>query len=258
MSLPFKVLSSTAALLAGACVLCDQPLAIQSSIDLFQSCSAALPYNRRCCLRCALPLTTAAAARTGAAPANLCETCRRDPPPFSLTLAPLLYEGFAQLWVRRLKERFGLMEGRLLGNLMVEAFLERQAGPFADRVPLPEVLVPVPLAASRLIRRGHNQSIALAKPLSSRLGVPLRRLAVQRTRRTTTQRGLGRTRRLSNLEGAFRSRPWRGERIAIVDDVMTTGATVSRLAATLLDAGAREVLVFCATRTAPAQGTHGC
>lgn len=150
------------------------------------------------------------------------------------------------------------MEGRLLGNLMVEAFLERLAGPFPDRFPLPDVLVPVPLAASRLIRRGHNQSISIAKPLSHRLGIPLRRQAVQRTRRTVNQRGLGRDLRLSNLEGAFRSKPWRGERVAIVDDVMTTGATVSRLADTLLEAGAGEVLVFCATRTAPTQSSHSC
>jgi ComF family protein len=258
MSLSCKVLSATAALLAGPCVLCDQPTATPGSIDLCQSCSAALPYNRHCCPRCALPLTAAAAAKTGATPASLCETCRRDPPPFSLTIAPLLYEGFARLWVRRLKERFGLVEGRLLGNLMVEAILDRQAGPFADRIPLPEVLVPVPLATSRLISRGHNQSIALAQPLRRRLGIPLRRLAVKRTRRTAAQRGLSRTRRLSNLDGVFHSRPWRGERIAIVDDVMTTGATVSRLATTLLEAGAGEVLVFCATRTAPAQGSHRC
>mgnify|MGYP001828733634 FL=1 len=239
------------ALLAGPCVLCDQPSAAPGGTELCRSCSAALPYNRLCCRRCALPLT--ATESPGRTPTALCEPCLRNPPSYALTLAPLLYEGFPRLWIRRLKQDFGLVEGRLLGNLMVEAFLERQAGPCSGQLPLPDVLVPVPLAASRLIRRGHNQSISLAKPLSHRVGIPLHRRAVQRTRRTATQRGLGRDLRLSNLEGAFRSRPWQGERIAIVDDVMTTGATVSRLATTLLAAGAGEVLVFCATRTAPAQ-----
>lgn len=258
MGLTLKAFSASAALLAGPCVLCDQPSVAHGSIDLCRSCSASLPYNRLCCRCCALPLTATSAATTKAAPESLCEACRRNPPPYSLTLAPLLYEGFARLWIRRLKQNFGLVEGRVLGNLMVEAFLERHAGPAPDRLPLPDVLVPVPLAASRLISRGHNQSITLAKPLSHRLGIPLRRMAVQRTRRTAAQRGLGRALRLSNLEGAFRSRPWRGERIAIVDDVMTTGATVSLLASTLLEAGAGEVLVFCATRTAPTQTTHRC
>jgi len=251
MRLNPKVLLTNAAMLAGPCTLCDQPAAAPGGTELCRSCSAALPYNRLCCRRCALPLT--AAESPGTIPTTLCEPCLRSPPPYALTLAPLLYEGFPRFWIRRLKQDFGLVEGRLLGNLMVEAFLERQAGPRPGRIPLPDVLVPVPLATSRLIRRGHNQSISLAKPLSHRLGIPLRRRAVQRTRRTATQRGLGRDLRLSNLEGAFRSRPWRGERIAIVDDVMTTGATVSRLANTLLEAGAGEVMVFCATRTAPAQ-----
>jgi ComF family protein len=253
-----KALSAAAAMLAGGCLLCDQPVETPDGIDLCRICRAALPYNRFCCPRCALPLSPSAGQSADPLSEGPCESCEREPPPFSLTLAPLLYEGFAQHWVHRLKQRFGLVEGRLLGNLMVEAFIQRRSASFPQDIPLPQALVPVPLASWRLVRRGHNQSVTLAKPLSTRLGIPLDRLAVQRIRSTAAQRGLSRAGRLSNLDGAFRSRPWRGERIAIVDDVMTTGATVSNLASTLLDAGAGEVLVFCATRTAPARTTVGC
>ncbi len=244
-----EILSAVAApMRAGNCLLCDQPSDGDGRIDLCRHCRAALPYNHSCCHRCALPLP--ARPETRMASKHLCGTCAQCPPPFSVTLAPLLYEGFPRIWVKRLKTRFGLVEGRLLGNLLAEAFLARRCGDPHNEIPLPQALVPVPLMPLRLARRGHNQTMAIARPLARRLDVPLHRLAVRRTRRTPAQRGLGRTARLSNLHDVFASRRWQGERVAIVDDVMTTGATASSLARALLEAGAAEVLVLCATRTA--------
>jgi len=107
----------------------------------------------------------------------------------------------------------------------------------------------VPLTAWRLARRGHNQALALARPVARALGIPVLRNGVQRIRRTPPQRGLALAERLQNLEGAFATqRDWSGWRVAIVDDVMTTGATAGELSRTLLAAGATEVHVLCAAR----------
>lgn len=230
-------------LLPGACLLCDGPLPPTADVDLCRHCLDALPWNRSACPRCAEPVAG------GAPSGSWCAACIRNPPPFRLTIAPLCYEGFAQLWVRRLKDHLGMVEGRILGTLLADA---AHAVYRADaRLPRPDLLVPVPLTLGRLARRGHNQALTLARPVATRLGIPIRRTAVVR-RRSRPQRGLGRAARLGNLEGRFAARrrwPDPGPCVAVVDDVITTGATAAALARTLLDAGAREVHVLCAART---------
>jgi ComF family protein len=115
-----------------------------------------------------------------------------------------------------------------------------------------DLIVPVPLRPARLARRGHNQALTLAGPVARRLGIPLARHLAIRQRVGARQRGLSRRQRLRNPLGAFAiRRTWSepGPRIAIVDDVVTTGATAAELARRLLAAGAREVHLLCATRT---------
>jgi ComF family protein len=107
---------------------------------------------------------------------------------------------------------------------------------------LPDIIVPVPLHPARLRERGYNQSASVAKGLSRVLGVPTCADAAARTRNTATQTSLDRRRRRENVAGAFRVRRpdlVRGGNILIVDDVITTGATVGALAAALRDAGSR-------------------
>jgi ComF family protein len=230
-------------LLPGACLMCDGPLPAAADPDLCPHCRNALPWNVCACPRCAEPGSGAG----GSAP---CPTCIRKPPPFRLAIAPLRYEGVAQVWVRRLKDHLGMVEGRILGTLLAAA---AQSVYRADGAPaVPDLLVPVPLSLRRLARRGHNQALTLARPLAARLGVPLWRTAVVRRGAALPQRGLGRSARLGNLEHAFAARrtwPPPGPCIGLVDDVMTTGATAAALARTLLEAGAREVHVLCAART---------
>ncbi|HEX7037697.1 MAG TPA: double zinc ribbon domain-containing protein [Pseudomonadales bacterium] len=231
-------------LLPGACLLCDAPLPSTADVDLCRYCLDALPWNRGACPRCAEPVPE------GAPRGSWCAACTRDPPPFRAAIAPLCYEGFAQLWVRRLKDHLGMVEGRILGTLLAGA---ADAAYRADPgLPRPDLLVPVPLTLGRLARRGHNQALALARPVAARLGIPISRTAVMRRRRSRPQRGLGRAARLGNLEGSFAARrtwPEPGPCVGIVDDVITTGATAAALTRTLLAAGAREVHVLCAART---------
>jgi ComF family protein len=110
----------------------------------------------------------------------------------------------------------------------------------------------VPLSRTRLLRRGHNQAALLARWAGSALDrdVSIDYRSCRRTRDTPPQTGLNRTTRLRNLEGAFGvTRSLTGARVAVVDDVMTTGSTATALAHALLDAGAAEVHVWAVART---------
>lgn len=243
-------------LLPGTCLLCEVLLPADNDLDLCPPCLAALPWNNSACPQCGAP----GAATGPAVVAGPCADCRRRPPPFALTVAPLRYESYARLWVGRLKDRLGMVEGRVLGMLLAEAAAVRYAAAPADAPdgPAPDLIVPVPLRPTRLARRGHNQALTLAGPVARRLGIPLARHVAFRQRAGARQRGLSRRQRLRNPIGAFairRTWPEPGPRIAIVDDVVTTGATAAELARCLLAAGAREVHVLCAART-PRSGSN--
>ena len=115
-----------------------------------------------------------------------------------------------------------------------------------------DVIVPMPLHWLRHWRRGFNQSELLAKEVSRRLGIPVVK-AVRRKRSTSTQTGLSPHQRRLNVAGAFAQRRWpeakiKGSSILLVDDVLTTGATVSACAAALKKAGARQVTVLSLAR----------
>jgi predicted amidophosphoribosyltransferase len=237
-------------LLPAACLLCDQTLPGADQLDLCSFCRAALPWNENACPRCAQPL--AGAGRPG----EPCEQCRQRPPPFTHALAPLSYEGCTRIWVRRLKDHLGLVEGRVLGLLMADA--AARAYRLSGATP-PDLLVPVPLTSWRLARRGHNQALTLALPVARRLGIPVLRRAVVRRRGGGHQRGRSRAQRLEAAADVFASRiDWhdRAPCVAIVDDVITTGTTAAALARILLAAGAAEVHVIAAART-PQRRRHG-
>ena len=136
----------------------------------------------------------------------------------------------------------------ILGTLLADA-IEEQISNTAD-LARPDYLVPVPLSWRRLIRRGHNQAVLIARPISRSLRIPLLHQAVSRTRHTPIQPGLSADIRKANVLGAFVSnRHWNGECLAVIDDVMTTGTTVNSIAEVLLGAGAGEIQAWCATRT---------
>jgi ComF family protein len=157
-------------------------------------------------------------------------------------LAPYAYREplLGQLQAFKYAGRRGL--GRALGLLLVEA-----ARPLAPSI---DALVPVPLHARRLRERGYNQADELAKTLARPLGACVLARGISRRIRTSPQTSLAPSARHANLAGAFAvTRDLEGLRLGIVDDVITTGATVNALAAALVAAGAARVIALAIART---------
>ena len=117
------------------------------------------------------------------------------------------------------------------------------------QLPQPDLILPVPLSVERLAERGFNQAMEIARPLARRLGVPVRDEAV-RLRHTPPQASLPMDERHHNIRNAFHIPvELSGQVVAVVDDVMTTGATLNDMARALKQAGARSVVNLVVTRT---------
>lgn len=218
------------------CLLCGGAGA--AGIDLCADCAAELPRNRHCCGRCALPLATSAA---------LCGQCQRRPPPWDGAWAPFRYGWPLDRLESRYKFASDLAAGRVLSTLW-----QREACP----VTLPQVLLSVPLHRSRLRRRGYNQALELARPLARALAVPLRHDVMQRLRRTEAQTELDAIGRRRNVRGAFALRVGVAlpAHVALLDDVMTTGATLAECTRVLKRAGASRVDVWALARAPSPRG----
>ena len=166
-----------------------------------------------------------------------------DPPAYHRARAAVRYDDVARKLVHAFKYGDRLDLAPTLGRWMARAGGELTAE--AD------ALVPVPLHWRRLWQRRFNQSAALAKEISAIAGVPLAHAALKRVKATAQQVGLSRTARAANVQGAFRVPPdarseVKGRRLILVDDVLTSGATLDACARALLRAGAAQVdaLVF--------------
>ncbi|HUJ87756.1 MAG TPA: ComF family protein [Burkholderiales bacterium] len=183
------------------------------------------------CPRCALPAPGGA----------LCGACLAAPPQFDATVAALAYRFPADVLIQALKFRGTLAIAALLGRVLAQRI--------AGTVRLDAVL-PVPLSAARLRARGYNQSMEIARAVARATGLPLRPSLCERGRDTAAQIELPPAERVRNVRGAFSCpRPLGGLAVAVVDDVMTTGATLDELARTLKRAGASRVVNWVAART---------
>ena len=181
------------------------------------------------CPACGLPVD-----EDGAPPgaAGLCPACAplietapsgRLPP--AVNAAICLYQGPLADAVRRFKYAD---ERHLLRHLA--PLLSAAAPAYAGRI---DVVVPVPLHPRKLRERGWNPAALLARPLAAALGVPLRSSWLERARETAVQAGLSREARVQNVRGAFRAKQAAPQRVLLVDDVRTTGATLLEAASCL-------------------------
>lgn len=215
-------------LLGGRCVLCAAPA---EAGNLCRACENSLPYlpqNR--CPVCALPTPTG----------ETCGGCLADPPEFDSTSAIVVYHFPADGLIHAFKYRGRLALAGALAELMLHS----------PPAPLPDFLIPMPLAPARLRERGFNQALEIARRLAVRTGTPLMAQACKRVRDTAPQVELPWKERAKNIRGAFTcDADLTGMRVAIVDDVMTTGATLNELAKVLRRRGAKEVTAWVVART---------
>lgn len=173
----------------------------------------------------------------------MCGACLRYPPAFVRTHAALAYAFPLDSLIPRLKYH---------GQLAVAPALADCLARVVEHAPRPDSLIPMPLHAQRLRERGFNHASEIARTVAKQLGLPLDTTSCRRIRDTPPQMGLKHDARRRNMRGAFAcTGDVRGQRVALVDDVMTTGTSLDELAATLKRAGAREVSCWVAARTLP-------
>lgn len=171
----------------------------------------------------------------------MCGACLGQHPAWDEAVAALLYEYPVDRMVQAFKFRRNLACGRVLAEELV--LTVRQSGTV-----LPEAIIPVPLHFTRRFQRGFNQSEFLARQLGKRLRIPVIVDALRRCRRTSAQSGLDRKARRQNIRGAFSCGEIRHGKVALVDDVLTTGTTLTECARVVKQAGASEVTVWVTAR----------
>ncbi|HHH42513.1 MAG TPA: ComF family protein [Gammaproteobacteria bacterium] len=215
------------------CRLCLAPTGTQD-FALCAACRDELPWLPRTCSGCALPLPEDSSA-------TRCARCQQSPPYLDRCQALFSYRAPVDQWIQDAKFRQDLTATRLLGALLAQ----RVAAPESQ----PVKLLPVPLHRKRLRVRGYNQALEIARPLVRKGYVPAP-TQCRKHRATAAQSDLPADRRRHNVRGAFSvTRPLSGERFLLVDDVLTTGATLNELARTLKRAGAQRVEAWVIART---------
>jgi len=220
-----------------SCLLCDE--AADAALAICTSCEAELPWLGGHCQVCALPLPSQGL---------VCGACLKKPPSFSKVEVPWRYAFPIDSLITRFKHQAKWPLGRLLGELLSHHLQHA----FDEGLPKPDLLLPVPLADKRQRQRGFNQAGLLAEWLSASLQLPQQAHWLQRVIDTPAQQQLDAATRKRNLRKAFALAPnsaVSGLHVALVDDVLTTGATAESLARLLKKAGAARVDVYCLART---------
>jgi ComF family protein len=216
------------------CALCA---AASGSALLCADCAADLPVIECPCPVCALPTGHRA----------ICGECVRSPPPFAGTISALAYAFPVDRLIQRIKYGGNIALVDWAGAALAAAVRAN----FAHRDPRlrPQWIAALPLSASRQRERGFNQAAEIAARVAAAAALPVF-APLERVRAGPPQAALEWTARQRNVSGAFAvRRPVRGTRIALVDDVMTTGATLAEASRVLIEAGAHRVECWVVART---------
>ena len=223
-----KCANSVQSRLPQACALCG---ARTLGTALCPGCLADLPWLPVAhCFQCARPTQEGA----------LCGHCLHHPPAFVRTRAGLLYGPPLDGLIQQFKYGKDIHLARFFATHLAPHLTHTQA----------ELILPMPLHPQRICERGFNQAVEIARPLARYLDLPLLIDAAQRQRNTPAQAGLDHDARLKNIKGAFTcDARVAGKRVALFDDVMTTGASLNELAHTVRAAGAVEVEAWVVART---------
>ena len=218
--------------LGSSCVLCDA--VVQREISLCDACQADLPIISHACEVCGIPLEVTS---------TICGQCLKSPPKIDYSVSVYHYETPVDYLVSQLKFGKRLSYAAILGFLLKKQLLKK------DQQDLPDIILPVPLHTGRLIKRGFNQSLEIAKVVSKELGIPIDYKFVSKSKATQAQSELNLSQRKSNIKGCFKvEKVSTYQHIVIIDDVVTTGATSNELATVLKKAGVKKVGIWSIAR----------
>lgn len=218
-----------------SCLLCNGY--VRGLKPLCSGCEDDLPWNTSACIRCAIPMHDAG---------HICGQCLQVPPVFQHALCAFRYEQPIAGLLNRFKHSGKLACGHWLAHHLADSVARHYQ---TEKISLPDCVLPVPLHWRRLRNRGFDQGLEIGKVLARRLSIPLS-TALRRQRYTDSQQALSREQRQRNLAGAFvLQKPLAAQRIALVDDVLTTGSTANEVCTLLHTAGAEEVHVWAIART---------
>ncbi|OIQ86089.1 orotate phosphoribosyltransferase [mine drainage metagenome] len=211
------------------CLLCGDRAATMALCD---SCHADLPWHDGpACPVCGLP----------GASTETCGACLKQAPAFDATRAVLDFRFPVDALLRHYKYGAFLPVAKLMGSLVAERLRDE---------PRPDLVIPMPLHPSRLQERGFNQATEIARVACAKMRIPLELHACSRTRPTPPQAGQPLHARRKNLRGAFSCQmDMSGQRVVLLDDVMTTGASLDELARCIKRSGAARVACWVVART---------
>ena len=215
------------------CILCGNTGFAGKDICL--PCHRRLSRNTDFCYRCGEHFEITLSQPT------LCGRCLSHLPAFDRTYAPFLHHEEIRYLITGLKFGNQLKNARLLGGLLAD-YLQA-------RTETPGCIIPMPLHPARFKERGFNQAVEIARTVSQQLNIPINHSSCSRHKDTPHQTGLTAKKRRQNLRRAFTViKPFEARHVAILDDVMTTGATADALAAELKKAGVDKVEIWVCAR----------
>lgn len=232
------------------CRICEALLVRASRVPICDACLASFaPIPARACEICGQPIESF---YTGAVKGLLCANCSPPRYAFARARSLALYQDALVAAVLMLKYQRVESLGKWFAERLAEV-VRQQGDSFAA-----DVVVPVPLHRNRQKARGYNQAALLAKPLARALKLPYRPILLVRTRERPAKKSLSVAERWEAVHGAFATRPGSQVdkiRVLLVDDVLTTGATLDACARALLDSGAKSVVAITVARAARSPAT---
>ena len=214
---------------SGICLFCRQPTAQPL---LCRYCAEELPLLDHHCRLCGTPL---------AGGNDFCGHCLLQPPEWDFLHILADFEFPLTGLIHQLKYQHKPLPAALFGRMLAELYPAEETKP--------EVILPVPLHWRRQWSRGYNQAQEIARPITKQLQIPCNNQLLTRTRATKVQAGLSRELRQTNLNNAFIIRPHTYQHVALLDDVVTTGVTVTTLVRLLKESGCQRVDVWAICRT---------
>jgi len=214
------------------CIICQDKS--HADIQLCQNCIDDLPKIQKQCGCCALPIQE---------PHEYCGKCLSQSYSFTKIQSPFLYQGQIKNLLSQFKFHGKLVEGRILAQLLCEYILNIKDSK-------PDLLIPAPLHYKKLRERKFNQSAEIAGYLSKQLNIPWDSHSLKKIKTTKSQNSLNRKQRLSNVKGCFTFNKRQDyQHIAIIDDVVTTGATAEAMAKAIKKKGINNIEIWAIART---------